>query len=133
MRRTVRTVGAPLPVGAYSQAVISGDLVFTAGQIGIDPSTGALEEGLSAQTARALSNVREILREAGTDMDGVVKLNLYITDMSEFDLVNRIYSSFFEEPYPARSIVQAAALPLGALIEIEAVAFIHKGVMNRDR
>jgi 2-iminobutanoate/2-iminopropanoate deaminase len=133
MRRTVRTVGAPLPMGAYSQAVISGDLVFTAGQIGIDPSTGVLEEGLSAQTARALSNVREILREAGTDMDGVVKLNLYITDISEFDLVNRIYSDFFEEPYPARSIVQAAALPLGALIEIEAVAVIDKGVMNRDR
>ncbi|MBN2586454.1 MAG: RidA family protein [Candidatus Fermentibacteraceae bacterium] len=133
MRRTVRTVGAPLPVGAYSQAVISGDLVFTAGQIGIDPSTGMLEDGLSAQTARALSNVREILREAGTDMDGVLKLNLYITDMSDFDLVNRIYSSSFEEPYPARSIVQAAALPLGALIEIEAVAVIHEGGMKSDR
>jgi 2-iminobutanoate/2-iminopropanoate deaminase len=124
MRRIVRTDRAPLPVGAYSQAVIAGGLVFTAGQLGIDPDTGTLEEGIEAQTERALDNVGHILRAAGSDSDWVVRMNLYITDMSEFDLVNRIYSSRFEEPYPARSIVQAAALPLGALIEIEAVASI---------
>lgn len=124
MRRIVRTGRAPLPVGAYSQAVMAGGLVFTAGQLGIDPQTGILEEGIEAQTERALDNVEHILRAAGSDSDWVVRMNLYITDMSEFDLVNRIYSSRFEEPYPARSIVQAAALPLGALIEIEAVASI---------
>jgi 2-iminobutanoate/2-iminopropanoate deaminase len=124
MRRTVRTENAPLPVGAYSQAVLSGGLVFTAGQIGLDPSSGLLEEGLEAQTERALDNLRAVLEAAGSGLDWVVRMNLYITDMAEFDLVNRIYSGRFEEPYPARSIIQASALPLGALVEIEAVASV---------
>lgn len=126
MRSTVRTSGAPLPVGAYSQGVIAGNLLFTAGQIGMDPEGGRLEEGVRKQTARALANVIEILEAAGTGPDRIVKMNLYITDMADFAVVNEVYSDLMDEPFPARSVVEVSALPLGALVEIEAVAQIKE-------
>ncbi len=122
MFETVETDSAPLPVGAYSQAVVTAGLVFTAGQIGICPESGRLVEGLSGQTEQVLNNLEQILIEAGSGMNRVIRMNLYITDMAEFDFVNRIYSCRFQPPYPARSTLQVAALPLGALIEMDAIA-----------
>jgi len=124
MFETVETASAPMPVGAYSQAAISGGLVFTAGQIGINPQTGKLTEDLSSQVDQALNNLEQVLIEAGSGLDSVLRMNLYITDMMEFDIVNRIYSDRLQRPYPARSTVQVAALPLGALIEIDAIALV---------
>lgn len=126
LRRAVRTSRAPQPVGAYSQAVTSVNLVFTAGQIGISPETGLMAVGIEEQTRQALSNLEEILMEAGTGLDGIIKVNLYITDMSDFGLVNAVYSSRLREPFPARSLVEVSRLPLDALIEIEAVATIRR-------
>ena len=126
MRKTVETDRAPIPVGCYSQGVVARDLVFTAGQIGLDPETGKLESDLESQTERALDNIEEVLLEAGSGMEMVVKMTLYITDMSAFSLINDIYSRRFNPPYPARSVVEVSGLPLGALVEMEAVAVIRR-------
>ncbi|MCK4672312.1 MAG: Rid family detoxifying hydrolase [Candidatus Aegiribacteria sp.] len=120
-RKTVQTANSPLPVGPYSQAVISKGFIFTAGQIGIDPEDGKLEEGIAAQTVQALNNLEAILIDAGSNMDSVVKINVYLADISDSAIVNDIYSSRFMVPFPARSVVAVSKLPLGALIEIEAV------------
>ncbi len=122
MFETVETGSAPLPVGAYSQAVIAAGLVFTAGQIGICPESGNLVEGLSGQTGQVLDNLEQILIAAGSGLNRVIRMNLYVTDMADFALINRIYSSRFQPPYPVRSAVQVAALPLGAIIEMDAIA-----------
>jgi 2-iminobutanoate/2-iminopropanoate deaminase len=127
MRHIVKTDEAPLPVGAYSQGVMVSGLIFTAGQIGLDPRTGKIAGDLEKQTEMALSNIQAVLEAAGSGMDWVVKMNLYITDMSDFETVNRIYSGRFRSPYPARSVVEVSGLPLGALVEIEAVAKIGRG------
>ncbi len=121
-RKTVQTVDSPLPVGPYSQAVILKGFIFTAGQIGIDPEDGKLKEGIAAQTVQALNNLEAILLDAGSNMDGVVKINLYLADISDSSIVNDIYSRRFMVPFPARSVVAVLKLPLGALVEIEAVA-----------
>jgi len=124
MFETVKTGSAPLPVGAYSQAVITAGLVFTAGQIGICPESGKLVEGLASQTGQILDNLEQILIAAGSGLNRVIRMNLYITDMADFDLINRIYSCRFRSPYPARSTVQVAELPLGAMIEMDAIACV---------
>ncbi len=126
MIETVETDSAPLPVGAYSQAVVTAGLVFTAGQIGIDPQSGLLADGVSAQTGQILDNLERILIEAGSGLDRTIKMNLYIIDMADFKLINEIYSSRFRIPFPARSTVQVAALPLGASIEMDAVAEVKE-------
>lgn len=119
----VHTSGAPEAVGPYSQANASGDLVFTAGQIGLDPATGEFAPGgIQEQTRRVLQNVQAILEEAGTDLAHVVKTTVFLSDMADFKAMNEVYATFFEEPFPARSTVAVAGLPLGALVEIEAVA-----------
>ncbi len=123
-REIVHTDKAPAAVGPYSQAVRVGNLIFTAGQIGIDPATGQLREGLEAQTRQVMSNLQAVLKAAGADLSTVVKTTIYMTDLSAFKTVNTIYGEYFPESPPARSTVQVAALPLGALIEIEAVAFL---------
>ena len=123
-RRVIATTKAPAAVGPYSQAIRAGRWVFTAGQIGIDPETGRLREGLEAQTRQALANLAAILEAAGTDLRHVVKTTIYMTDLSAFQQVNAIYGEVFREDPPARSTVQVAALPLGALIEIEAIALV---------
>ncbi|MCK4504199.1 MAG: Rid family detoxifying hydrolase [Candidatus Aegiribacteria sp.] len=121
-RKTVQTANSPLPVGPYSQAVISKGFIFTAGQIGIDPEDGKLKDGIEAQTVQALNNLEAILLEAGSNMDNVVRINLYLADISDSAIVNDIYSRRFIAPFPARSVVAVLKLPLGALVEIEAVA-----------
>ncbi len=123
-REIVHTDKAPAAVGPYSQAVRVGNLIFTAGQIGIDPATGQLREGLEAQTRQVMSNLQAVLKAAGADLSTVVKTTIYMIDLSAFKTVNTIYGEYFPESPPARSTVQVAALPLGALIEIEAVAFL---------
>ncbi len=121
-KEIIVTRAAPAAVGPYSQAVRVGELVFTAGQIGIDPKTGKLVEGLVAQTRQVLANLKAVLEAAGSGCDQIVKTTIYLTDIKEFHTVNAIYGDFFQEDPPARSTVEVAHLPLNALVEIEAVA-----------
>lgn len=121
MKSEVFSQGAPKPIGPYSQGVMAG-AVYCSGQIGIDPATGALVEGIAAQTARALSNLEAVLRSAGLDLSKVVKTTVFLADMTEFTQMNEEYAKHFTTPFPARSTVQAAALPRGARVEIDAVA-----------
>ncbi|HEY63712.1 MAG TPA: RidA family protein [Caldilineae bacterium] len=124
-REIIATDRAPAAVGPYSQAVRVGDLIFTAGQIGIDPATGKLREGLEAQTRQVLDNLRAILEAAGSSLDDVIKATIFLTDIANFATVNAIYGAVFSGQPPARSTVQVAALPLGAEVEIEAVALVR--------
>lgn len=121
MKKEVRSKDAPSPVGPYSQAVDAG-AVYCAGQLGLDPSTGKLEEGAVAQTSRALRNIGAVLGAAGLGLNDVVKTTIFLSDLADFQAVNEEYAKHFSPPYPARTTVQAAALPRGAKVEIDAVA-----------
>lgn len=120
----VRTDAAPAPVGPYSQAIRLGELVFVSGQIPLDPATGEIVEGeIEDQARRVLANLRAVLEAAGTDLARVVKTTVYLTDIGLFPRVNAVYAeAFAAEPAPARATVEVAALPLGALVEIDAIA-----------
>ena len=118
----IHTEKAPKAVGPYSQAIVSGGFVFCSGQIGIDPKTNELAEGLEAQAHQVLRNITEVLHAAGSSPDLVVKTTIFIRDMSAFAKVNEIYGSYFTDHKPARSTVEVSYLPKNALIEIEAVA-----------
>ena len=119
--REIRPKAAPAPVGPYSPGVEAGS-VYCAGQLGIDPDTGVLEGGVVAQTARALSNIQAVLEAAGLGMKNVVKTTVFLADMAEYPLMNEEYARHFSPPYPARTTVQAGALPRAARVEIDAVA-----------
>jgi 2-iminobutanoate/2-iminopropanoate deaminase len=122
-REVVATTKAPSAVGPYSQGVCAGDLVFTAGQIALDPLTGQIVgDEIRAQTERALQNLQAILEIAGSGLARVVKTTVYLQDMNDFATMNQVYSRFFPSSPPARTTVEVAALPLGALVEIEAIA-----------
>jgi 2-iminobutanoate/2-iminopropanoate deaminase len=124
-RDIIATDRAPGAVGPYSQAVRTDRLVFTAGQIPLDPATGTLVEGaIEAQTRRVLDNVRAVLEAAGSGLDRVVKMTVFMTDLKLFQRMNAVYAEYFPDAPPARSAVQVAALPLGATIEMEAVALV---------
>jgi len=113
------------PVGPYSPGIKAGNFVFTAGQIGVDPATGQLKEGIKAQTEQCLNNISLILEAAGSSLDHVVKTTVFITDMSEFRAMNEIYSKFFStDPKPARSTVQASLISPEMKVEIDAIAII---------
>jgi 2-iminobutanoate/2-iminopropanoate deaminase len=123
MRRTIETEDAPKPVGPYAQAVLAGELVFLAGQIGLDPATGRLVEGgTREQLVRVLDNLASVLRATGHGLADVVKTTVYLVDLTEMALVNEVYGRYFPAPHPARATVQVAALPAGARVEVEAVA-----------
>ncbi|MGQ9866739.1 MAG: RidA family protein [Pseudanabaenaceae cyanobacterium] len=124
MRIPIRTEQAPLPVGPYNQAIAAGNLVFTAGQVAIDPATGQLTGDITAQTTQVLQNLQAVLQAAGSDLAHVVKTTVFLADMNDFAAMNTIYAQNFPDPAPARSCVQAARLPLGALVEIEAIAVV---------
>jgi len=126
-RHAVTTAGAPAAIGPYSQGIVAGDLVFCSGQLGLDPATGTLVDGLEAQTERILRNVAAILDAAGASMADVVKTTIFLTDMNAFAAVNAIYARHVADPPPARSTVAVSALPRGALIEIEAIARRPRG------
>lgn len=121
MKREVSTKSAPSPVGPYSQAIDAGT-VYCSGQLGTDPSTGNLEEGVAAQTARAISNIEQVLMAAGLGLANVVKTSVFLADLAEFPQMNTEYSKRFSPPFPARTTVGASALPRGARVEIDAVA-----------
>ena len=123
MKKAIATTKAPGAIGPYSQAIQVGNLVYTSGQIPIDPSTGAfVEGGIKEQTRQSLTNVKAILEEVGLTMSNVVKTTVFMADMNDFADMNSVYAEFFTEPYPARSAVAVKSLPKGALVEIEVVA-----------
>jgi len=121
-KRAISTDAAPKAIGPYSQAIVAGDLVFVSGQVGIDPATGVVAEGIEAQAEQALRNVAAVLEAAGCSMSDVVKTTLWLTDATHFAAVNTIYARHLPEPAPARSTPILAALPRGFLISIEAIA-----------
>jgi 2-iminobutanoate/2-iminopropanoate deaminase len=128
---SVNAQGAPEALGPYSHGVIAGGLVFTSGQVGIDPNTGLLVEGgIVAETGRALRNIASVLESAGSSIDRVVKTTVYLLDLSEFSAFNHVYGDFFGDHRPARATVQVGALPAGARVEIEAIASV---VRTTDR
>jgi len=123
MKKVISTPFAPAAIGPYSQAIQVGNLVYTSGQIPIDPRTGTfVEGGVREQTRQSLLNVKAVLEEAGLTMDSVVKTTVFMADMGDFADMNAVYAEFFSEPYPARSAVAVKTLPKGALVEIEVVA-----------
>ncbi len=123
MRKPVVTDKAPKPVGPYSQAIIEGDLIFLAGQGPGNPTTGQLERGdVKLETRQTLDNIKAILEAAGSSIDKVLKCNVYLRDINDFAAMNEVYASFFSAPYPARTTIQAGALPGGIAVEIECVA-----------
>lgn len=124
-RKIIQTQHAPAAIGPYSQAIRAGNLVFASGQLGLDPQTGKLEDGVEAQARQALANVQALLAAAGTSVDKVVKVTLFLANMADFAKVNVIYGEVFHDEPPARSTIQVAALPLGGLVEIEVVALVE--------
>lgn len=120
--REVRAADAPSPIGPYSQAVVHGDLVFCSGQLGLDPATGALVDGAAAQARQALKNLESVLRGAKSSLHRALKVTVYLTDLSCFADVNKVYAEFFVPPFPARTAVQVSALPKGAAVEIDVIA-----------
>lgn len=118
----IRTAAAPAAIGPYSQAIQTGNLLLTSGQLGLDPITGSLPEGVEAQAEQALKNIGAILSEAGYTKEDVVKTTVFIRNMGDFGKVNTIYAAFFGDHKPARSCVEVSALPKGGLVEIEVIA-----------
>jgi 2-iminobutanoate/2-iminopropanoate deaminase len=121
-RERIHSDAAPQALGPYSQAIVAGNLVFTAGQLGGDPRTGQLAEGIEAQSLQALGNIAAVLEAAGAGWGDVVKTTVFLADMGDFAAFNAVYAEVVEEPFPARSTVAAADLPRGALVEIDAIA-----------
>lgn len=124
-RTPIQTDAAPAALGPYSQAIRGGGLVFTAGQVGLDPQTGELAVGVVAQAEQALANLAAILGAAGSTLDRTLKTTIFLADMGDFAAVNEAYARHFSEPYPARSTVAVKQLPRNALVEIECVALDH--------
>jgi 2-iminobutanoate/2-iminopropanoate deaminase len=123
MKHQIATRSAPAAIGPYSQAIEDGEWVFCSGQIGIDSTSGRLVEGgIEHETRRVMENLREVLAAGNLQFADVVKTTIYLVDLAEFDIVNRIYGEHLSAPYPARATVQVAALPRGARVEIDAVA-----------
>jgi len=123
VREVIATEGAPAAVGPYSQAIRAGDFIYTAGQLGIDPARGKLVEGgIEAQTRQALTNLKAVLEAAGSNMERVVKVTVFLQDINDFKSMNGVYAEFFASDPPARAAVQVAALPLQGLVMIEVVA-----------
>jgi endoribonuclease L-PSP, putative len=121
-RKAVETTDAPKAIGPYSQSIVANGFVFTAGQIGTDPKTGSLAEGVEAQTEQVLKNITAVLKASGSSTDHVVKTTVFLADMNDFAKMNDVYAKYFKAPFPARSTVQVARLPRDAKIEIEVIA-----------
>jgi 2-iminobutanoate/2-iminopropanoate deaminase len=125
-KRAIQTEDAPAAIGPYSQSIRVGNFLFLSGQIPIDPATGKMVPlGIEAQTRQVLQNIQAVLMAAGVNTDAVVKTMIYLTDLNDFQTVNEVYADYFEEPFPARATVQVAALPRGALVEIDAIAVLN--------
>lgn len=123
MNKQISTDKAPAAIGPYSQAIEAGGMVFASGQLPINPATGAfVEGGVKEQTRQSLTNVQNILREAGVDLSHVVKTTVFLSDMANFGAMNEVYAEFFTQPFPARSAVAVKTLPKDALVEVECIA-----------
>lgn len=119
--KETKTNNAPAAIGPYSQAITVGNLLFTSGQIPINPENGEIPEGVEAQAKQALTNVKSLIEAAGGSIDNVVKTTVFIKNMDDFGKINEIYAEFFTEPYPARSCVEVARLPKDVLLEVETI------------
>ncbi len=122
MKKVIATTSAPGAIGPYSQAINTGSFLFASGQIPINPATGEIPEGITAQTSQALANVKAILAEAGLTVDNVVKTTVFLADMNDFAAMNEVYAQNFTEPFPARSAVAVKTLPKNVLVEVEVIA-----------
>ena len=120
--KKISTKNAPAAIGPYSQALDLGNLVFVSGQIPIDPATGTMANTIEEQAKQSLTNLKNILAEAGLGMENVVKTVVFLADLGDFAAVNAVYETFFADPFPARSCVQVAGIPKGAKVEIECIA-----------
>ena len=126
MKKAISTTNAPGAIGPYSQAIKSGNLIFVSGQLPIDAASGMFAgDDITTQTKQSLKNIKAILKQAGADMDDVIKATVFLKDMNDFADMNAVYNKFFNEPYPARAAVEAARLPKDALIEIEVIASLE--------
>jgi reactive intermediate/imine deaminase len=124
-KRTINTPDAPAAIGTYSQAVRVDDTVYLSGQIGLDPISMQMAEGIDAQVHRVFQNLRAVTYAAGGSMDDVVKLNIFLTDLAHFAKVNEIMATYFHQPYPARAAVGVASLPRNALVEADGIMFLQ--------
>ncbi|MDO8465694.1 MAG: RidA family protein [Gallionella sp.] len=124
-KQAIQTPEAPAAIGTYSQAVRVGDTVYLSGQIGLDPATMQMVEGIEAQIHRVFQNLRAVAGASGSGFDDMVKLNVYLTDLAHFARVNEIMAGYFQQPYPARAAVGVAALPRAALVEMDGVLVVQ--------
>ena len=126
MKKEIKTKNAPAAIGPYSQAVEYGKMLFLSGQIPLDPESGELAAGIEAQTRQALANVAAVLKEAGSEIENLLEVTMYLTDLSHFSIVNELYGLWLGEGVkPARAVVEVSALPKGALLEVVAKAFVE--------
>lgn len=123
MKKEISTNNAPKAIGPYSQGTAFENLIFTSGQIPINPATNNIPEGIKEQTRQVLENIKGILEESGSAMNKVIKTTVFIKNMNDFTEMNEVYSSFFENPYPSRTTVEVARLPKDVLVEIEVIAY----------
>jgi reactive intermediate/imine deaminase len=126
-KQVVETPAAPAAIGPYSQAIRAGGTLYLSGQIGLDPGTGQMVEGLEAQAHRVFRNMQAVTAAAGASLDDIVKLSILLADLADFAKVNEIMATYFKAPYPARSTYQVAGLPRGGRIEVEAIAIVPDG------
>ena len=124
-KTVISTPHAPSAIGTYSQAVRCGDTIYLSGQIGLDPTSMQMVDGIDAQIHRVFQNMRAVATAAGGSMDDVVKINIFLTDLAHFARVNEIMATYFHQPYPARAAVGVASLPRGALIEADGVMYLQ--------
>ena len=130
-KKAVESADAPKAIGPYSQALVANGFVFAAGQIGTDPKTGVLAEGIEAQVEQTLKNIAAVLKASGSSMENVVKTTVFLADINDFAKMNEIYAKHFKAPFPARSTVQVARLPRDAKVEIEVIALVGTGGRQR--
>lgn len=122
--KTIQTKNAPAAVGAYAQGIVADNLIFTSGQLPLDPATGELEMEIKKATKRALENIKAIVEAGGSSVDKIVKCNVFLDDVNDFAAFNQVYEEFFGDHKPARSALEVANIPKGAVIEIEAIAVL---------
>ena len=123
MQKVISTDKAPAAIGPYSQAITVGNMLFTSGQIPINPATGNIAEGVEAQAEQAFKNLCNLVEESGSKVENIMKTTVFIKEMNDFGTINEIYKKYFKEPFPARSCVEVARLPKDVLLEVEAIAF----------
>lgn len=121
-KQVIKTDNAPEAIGPYSQGIIVGDFVYTSGQIPINPKTGIMETDIKLATKQSMENIKAILEEVGTSLENVIKTTIFLKDLNDFNVVNEVYATYFNENNPARSCVEVSKLPKDAVIEIEAIA-----------